>query len=51
LFSVTVKRAVTASRWTFVLATDGRIVYNNTQVDPAKDSKDVADLIDKLNKP
>ncbi len=48
---VTVKRAVTAARWTFVIDRDGRIVYKNTQVDPAKDSKQVADLIDQLNKP
>ncbi len=48
---VTVKRAVTASRWTFVIGKDGRVVYRNTQVDPVKDSKEVADLIDRLNRP
>ncbi len=49
--TVTVKRAVTAARWTFIIGKDGRIVYKNAQVDPAKDSKQVADLIDQLNKP
>ncbi|HVS38486.1 MAG TPA: peroxiredoxin [Gemmataceae bacterium] len=47
---ITVKRAVTAGRWTFVIGKDGRIVYKNTKVDPLKDSKEVADLIDQLNK-
>jgi peroxiredoxin Q/BCP len=48
---VTVKRAVTAARWTFVIGTDGRVAYKNTQVDPVKDAKEVADLIGRLNKP
>lgn len=48
---LTIERAVTASRWTFVLGRDGKIVYKNTQVDPVKDSKEVADLIERLNKP
>ena len=37
--------------WTFIIGKDGRLLYKNTQVDPAKDSKEVADLIDHLNKP
>jgi peroxiredoxin Q/BCP len=48
---VTVKRGVTAARWTFIIGKDGRLLYKNTQVDPAKDAKEVADLIDHLNKP
>jgi peroxiredoxin Q/BCP len=48
---VTLKRAVTAARWTFVIGKDGRVVYRNTKVDPAKDSKDVADLVEQLGKP
>ena len=48
---LTLKRALTAVRWTFVIGKDGKIVYKNTRVDPAKDSKDIADLIDQLNKP
>ncbi len=48
---VTVKRAVTAARWTFILGKEGRIVYMNTKVDPVKDAKEVADLIDQLNRP
>jgi peroxiredoxin Q/BCP len=48
---VTLKRAVTASRWTFVIGKDGKIAYKNTKVDPAKDSKEFADLVEKLEKP
>ena len=48
---LTVERAVTAARWTFVLGRDGQVVYKNTHVDPLKDAKEVADLIDRLNKP
>ena len=48
---LTVKRALTASRWTFVIGRDGQVVYKNTQVNPVKDSKEVADLIEKLEKP
>jgi peroxiredoxin Q/BCP len=47
---VTIKRNVTAARWTFVLDKDGKIVSKNTKVVPAKDSKEVSDLIDKLEK-
>jgi peroxiredoxin Q/BCP len=47
---VTIKRNVTAARWTFVLDKDGKIVSKNTRVVPAKDSKDVSDIIDKLEK-
>jgi peroxiredoxin Q/BCP len=48
---VTVKRGVTAARWTFVIGKDGKVVFKNTQQDPAKASKEIADLIDELNKP
>jgi peroxiredoxin Q/BCP len=48
---LTVKRALTAARWTFVIGPEGRVVYKNTKVDPAKDSKEVADLIDRLIRP
>ena len=40
-----------ALRWTFVIGRDGQVVYKNTQVNPVKDSKEVADLIEKLEKP
>ena len=48
---VTIKRALTAARWTFVIGKDGKIAYKNTAVNPAKDPQDVADLIEKLQKP
>jgi peroxiredoxin Q/BCP len=47
---VTVKRSITAARWTFILGKDGKIAYKNTRVIPAQDSKQVAAFIDKLEK-
>jgi len=44
------QRPVTFARWTFVVGKDGKIVYKNTRVNPALDSKQVADLIEKLEK-
>jgi len=43
-------RAVTASRWTFIIGMDGKILYKNTKVNPAEDSKQVASFIEKLQK-
>jgi peroxiredoxin Q/BCP len=47
---LTLKRAVTTARWTFVIGKDGRIIYKNTKVDPVKDSKEVAAMLEKLDK-
>jgi thioredoxin-dependent peroxiredoxin len=47
---VTLKRAVTAARWTFIIGKDGKIAYKNTRVNPGQDSKQVADFIEKLEK-
>jgi len=47
---VTLKRAVTESRWTFILGKDGKILYKNTKVNPVDDSKQVAAFIEKLEK-
>jgi peroxiredoxin Q/BCP len=47
---VTLKRGVTAARWTFVIGKDGKIVYKNTKVNPVEDSKQVAAAILKLEK-
>jgi peroxiredoxin Q/BCP len=47
---ITINRKVTLSRWTFVIDKDGKIVGKNTNVNPALDSKQVAELIDKLDK-
>ena len=43
-------RAVTLARWTFVVDKTGKIVYKNMRVNPALDSKQVADFIDKQEK-
>jgi len=47
---VTLTRKVTAARWTFVMGKDGKIISKNTNVIPARDSKQVADLLEKLEK-
>jgi len=47
---LTLKRAVTAARWTFVIGKDGKIAYKNTKVSPMLDSKQVTDVITKLEK-
>lgn len=41
-------RGVTEARWTFVIGKDGKIAYRNTKVRPAKDSKQVLAVIEKL---
>ncbi len=48
---ITVDRKVTAARWTFIIGKEGKIAYKNIAVIPAKDAKDVTDLIEKLEKP
>jgi peroxiredoxin Q/BCP len=40
-------RGVTAARWTFVIGKDGKILFKNTKVDAAKDSKAILALIEK----
>lgn len=41
----TLKRGVTASRWTFVIGLDGKLVYKNTSVEAAEDSKKVLEVL------
>jgi peroxiredoxin Q/BCP len=48
--SVTLKRGVTLSRWTFIIGKDGKILYKNTKVNPVQDSKEVAAFIEKQEK-
>ncbi|HEV3449180.1 MAG TPA: peroxiredoxin [Gemmataceae bacterium] len=43
-------RGVTASRWTFVIGKDGKILFKNTKVDAPKDSKAILALIEKQEK-
>ena len=47
---VVITRKATAARWTFVIDKDGKIASKNTKVIPAKDSKQVVELIEKLQK-
>jgi peroxiredoxin Q/BCP len=44
---IKLKRGVTIKRWTFVIGKDGTILYKNTEVDAAKDSKAILKLIEK----
>ena len=41
------KRGITASRWTFVIAKDGNIIHKNDKVNAAEDSKQILELIAK----
>jgi thioredoxin-dependent peroxiredoxin len=47
---LTLKREVTTARWTFIIGLDGKILYKNTKVDPVKDSAQVIEILDKLDK-
>jgi len=47
---VLIKRAATAARWTFVIDRNGKIALKNINVNPALDSKQVTDFIEKLEK-
>jgi len=44
---VTLTRGVTASRWTFILGKDGKVLYKNDHVNAAEDSKNVLSVIRK----
>ena len=41
-------RGVTASRWTFVIDTNGKIVHKNTAVDAEKDSRNILETVRRL---
>lgn len=43
----TLTRGVTASRWTFIIGPDGRVVYKDTQPNTEKDSETVLAAIEK----
>ena len=47
---LTLKRGVTAARWTFIIGMDGKILYKNIKVNPALDSKQVVAFIKDLKK-
>lgn len=42
---VSLERGVTAKRWTFVIGKDGKVIYKNTMVAAAEDSKKILELI------
>ena len=44
---VVLKRGVTASRWTFVIGKDGKVIYVNPSVNAASDSQQVIEVIQK----
>jgi peroxiredoxin Q/BCP len=44
---IEIKRAVTASRWTFVVSKDGKIAYKNTKVVPSVDARQITEFITK----
>jgi len=44
---LTLTRAVTLSRWTFVIGKDGKIAYKNIKVTPADDAKKILEFLTK----
>jgi peroxiredoxin Q/BCP len=48
--AVDITRGVTASRWTFVIDKDGKIIHKNTKVSPAQDSVQILELLEKKEK-
>jgi thioredoxin-dependent peroxiredoxin len=48
--AIELRRNVTASRWTFVIDKRGKVAFKNTSVSPEHDSKQVAEVIDRLEK-
>jgi peroxiredoxin Q/BCP len=47
---VTLKRGITAARWTFIIDKEGKIQYVDRSVEAAKDSKKVLKMIDTIKK-
>lgn len=48
--AIVLKRAGTASRWTFVIGKDGTIIHKDTKVNAAQDSKKILEVIEKQDK-
>ena len=44
------KQGVRAARWTFVIGKDGKVIYKNTKVKAADDSKQILELLEKQAK-
>jgi peroxiredoxin Q/BCP len=47
---IALQRGVTAARWTWVIGRDGRVLYKNTNANPAESSKEVLAFLAKQNK-
>ncbi len=47
--TIQIERGVTAARWTFIIDRDGRVVYKDTQVDPAGDGEAVLKALQRLS--
>jgi len=45
---ITLERGVTTSRWTFIIDKKGNVVYRNTEVNAAEDSKQTIEVIKNL---
>jgi peroxiredoxin Q/BCP len=48
--TVTLKRGVTAARWTFVLDKEGVVLYKNDSVNPTTDTDDILSFLKKKSK-
>jgi len=47
---LSLKRSGTARRWTFVISKDGKVLYKNTEVKPAEDSKQILAVVGNQSK-
>jgi peroxiredoxin Q/BCP len=47
---ITLERGVTIQRWTFVIGKDGKVLYKDSKVEAAKDSKKILEVIEKESK-
>lgn len=47
--TIQIPRKFTAARWTFIVGTDGRILYRDTEASPVKDSQKVLEFLRELN--
>jgi peroxiredoxin Q/BCP len=48
LNNLAIRQGVRIARWTFVIGKDGKVIYKNTQVNAANDSKEIMKLLDTL---
>jgi peroxiredoxin Q/BCP len=48
--AITLKRGVTAQRWTFAIDKEGKIAYKNSKVNPTQDSKQILKVFERSEK-